>query len=376
MGMVGGGRGAFIGAVHRMAANLDGKIELVAGCFSSKAEKSRQSGEDLFLDQSRVYTSYEEMARKEAELPEGQRIDFVSIVAGNNMHFPVSKTFLEAGFHVICEKPVALSLDEAKRLQEIVTETGKVFVLMHNYTGYPMVKEARALVKAGKLGRLLKVVAEYPQGHAMAAFKNGESGKAWKSEAANLGVSNCIGDIGSHTENLARYITGMEIKEVAADLNSFLPERPLDDDGAILVRYENGTRGVFHASQISLGEENNLNIRVYGTDASLEWHQEHPNELILKYHDRPREIWRRGNSYNGTAADNAARLPSGHPEGFIVAFANIYLAAVQAISDHISGAYPRPEGYDFPNIADGVEGMTFIEAVVASSKENSAWKPV
>ena len=376
MGMVGGGRGAFIGGVHRMAANLDGKIELVAGCFSSKPEKSKQSGDDLFLAQDRVYTSYEEMARNEASLPQDQRIDFVSIVAGNNMHFPVAKVFLEAGFHVICEKPVALSLDEALQLKEVVEKTGKVFVLMHNYTGYPMVKEARQMVKSGKLGKIMKVVAEYPQDHALAAAKDGRDSKQWKSEAANLGVSNCIGDIGSHTENLARYITGLEIKEVAADVNSFLPDRPLDDDGAILVRYENGTRGVFHASQVSMGEENNLNIRVYGSDASLEWHQEHPNELVLKYHDRPREIWRRGNGYNGEIAAQATRLPAGHPEGFIVAFANIYLAAVQAISDSINGSYPRPEGYDFPNIYDGVEGMSFIEAVINSSKENSAWKPV
>ena len=378
MGMVGGGRGAFIGAVHRMAANLDGKIELVAGCFSSDAEKSKLSGEDFFLSPSRVYSSYAEMAKAEAALPAGERIDFVTIVARNDLHFPVAKAFLDAGIHIVCEKPMAFSLAEAKELRTIVEASGLVFALMHNYTGYPMVKEARAMVKAGKLGRILKIVAEYPQGYAIGALKAQADGAIsnWRMDPSVAGVSNCIGDIGSHAENLVRYITGLELGQIAADLNTFIPGGKLDDDGSMLVRYQGGARGVLFASQISTGDENNLNIRVYGTDASIEWHQEHPNELIVKFADAPRQIWRRGNSYNGAEATKFTRLPFGHPEAFIEAFANVYLAAAEAISDHLAGIYPRAEGYDFPTVADGVEGMAFIEAAVASSKENAAWKPV
>jgi predicted dehydrogenase len=378
MGMVGGGRGAFIGAVHRMAANLDGKIELVAGCFSSNPEKSKLSGEDFFLDPSRVYTSFEEMAKSEGALPPGERIDFVSIVTRNDLHFAVAKAFLEAGIHVVCEKPMAFSLAEAKELKKIVDQSGLVFALTHNYTGYPMVKEARAMVKAGKLGRILKIVAEYPQGYAISALKEQADGAIsnWRMDPSVAGVSNCIGDIGSHAENLARYITGLELEEIAADLNTFIPGRQLDDDGSMLVRYEGGARGVLYASQISTGDENNLNIRVYGTEASLEWHQEHPNELIVKFADAARQIHRRGNSYNGEEASKFTRLPFGHPEAFIEAFANVYLAAGEAISDAIDGKYPRPGGYDFPTVDDGVEGMAFIEAAVASSKANASWTKV
>ncbi len=378
MGMVGGGRGAFIGNVHRMAANLDGKIELVAGCFSSDPEKSRLSGEDFFLDPSRVYSSYQEMATAEAALPLGDRIDFVTIVARNDLHYAVAKAFLEAGIHIVCEKPMAFSLAEAKELKKRVDSTGLVFALTHNYTGYPMVKEARAMVKSGKLGRILKVVAEYPQGYAIGAIKNQADGAIsnWRMDPSISGISNCMGDIGSHAENLARYITGLELEQIAADLNTFIPGRPLDDDGSMLVRYHGGARGVLHASQISTGDENNLNIRVYGTEASIEWHQEQPNELIVKFAEAPRQIWRRGNTYNGPDASKYSRLPFGHPEGFIEAFASIYLAAAEAISDYLSGTYPRAEGYDFPTVDDGVEGMAFIEAAVASSKENAAWKPV
>jgi predicted dehydrogenase len=378
MGMVGGGPGAFIGAVHRMAANLDGRIELVAGCFSSDPEKSKLSGQDFFLDPSRVYSSYAEMAKAEASLPVGERIDFVTIVARNDLHFPVAKAFLEAGIHIVCEKPMAFSLAEAKELKKLVDASGLVFALTHNYTGYPMVKEARAMVKAGKLGRILKVVAEYPQGYAITALKEQADGAIsnWRMDPSIAGISNCMGDIGSHAENLARYITGLELEQVAADLNTFIPGRPLDDDGSMLVRYEGGARGVLFASQISTGDENNLNIRVYGTEASIEWHQEHPNELVVKFAEAPRQVWRRGNSYNGPAAAKNTRLPFGHPEAFIEAFANVYLAAAEAISDHLAGIYPRTEGYDFPTVDDGVEGMAFIEAAVASSKENAAWKPV
>lgn len=375
MGMVGGGRGAFIGSVHRMAAALDGKIQLVAGAFSSDPEKSRLSGEDFMLAPSRVYSSYQEMAEKESALPEDERIDFVSIVARNDLHYDISKTFIEAGFNVICEKPLAFSHEQGVQLANVVEASGKVFALTHNYTGYPMVKEARAMVADGKLGRILKIVAEYPQGYAITALHDEEDGAIsnWRMDPGVSGVSNCIGDIGSHAENLARYITGLEIDELAAELTTFIPGRPLDDDGNLLIRYKGGAKGVLYASQISTGDENNLNIRVYGTEASLEWHQEHPNELTVKFAEQPRQIHRRGNVYNGEVCGKYTRLPFGHPEAFIEAFANVYLGAAEAIADEVSGAYSGPDGYDFPSVADGVEGMAFIEAAVNSSKNNAAW---
>ena len=375
MGMVGGGRGAFIGGVHRMAAALDGKIELVAGAFSSNPEKSKLSGEDLMLNPNRVYANYQDMATQEAALPADQRIDFVSIVARNDLHYDVAKAFLDAGINVICEKPLAFSHEQGKELATAVKASGKVFALTHNYTGYPMVKEAKAMVAAGKLGRILKVVAEYPQGYASSAFHDEDEGAIsnWRMDPSVSGVSNCIGDIGSHAENLVQYITGLEIDEVAAELSTFIPGRKLDDDGNMLVRYKGGAKGVLYASQISAGDENNLNVRIYGTDASLEWHQEHPNELTLKFADAPRQIHRRGNNYNGTECAANTRLPFGHPEAFIEAFANVYLAAAEAIADEVQGNFPRSAGYDFPTVDDGVTGMAFIEAAVKSSQNNSAW---
>jgi predicted dehydrogenase len=377
MGMVGGGRGAFIGAVHRMAANLDGKIELVAGCFSSDPEKSKLSGEDFFLCPSRVYGSFEEMAEKEGALPVSERIDFVSIVARNDLHYKVAKKFLESGIHVICEKPLALSKAQGEELQAVVEKSGLVFALTHNYTGYPMVKEAKAMVAEGKLGKILKIVAEYPQGYAISAYDEATSAGGqisnWRMDPSISGVSNCIGDIGTHAENLAQYISGLRLEAVAADLNTFIPGRALDDDGSMLCRYEGGARGVLYASQISTGDENNLNIRIYGTKASIEWHQEQPNELIVKFADKPREIWRRGNSYNGEAAQKYTRLPFGHPEAFIEAFANVYLAAAEGITDAVEGKFKGNEAYDYPTVQDGVDGMAFIEAAVKSSQNNGAW---
>lgn len=377
MGMVGGGRGAFIGAVHRMAANLDGKIELVAGCFSSDPEKSKLSGKDFFLCPSRVYGSFEEMADKEVALPTSERIDFVSIVARNDLHYKVAKKFLENGIHVICEKPLALSKAQGEELKAVVEKSGLVFALTHNYTGYPMVKEAKAMVAEGKLGKILKIVAEYPQGYAISAYDEAASAGGqisnWRMDPSISGVSNCIGDIGTHAENLAQYISGLRLEAVAADLNTFIPGRALDDDGSMLCRYEGGARGVLYASQISTGDENNLNIRIYGTKASIEWHQEHPNELTVKFADKPREIWRRGNSYNGAVAQKYTRLPFGHPEAFIEAFANVYLAAAEGITDAIEGKFKGNEAYDYPTVQDGVDGMAFIEAAVKSSQNNGAW---
>jgi predicted dehydrogenase len=377
MGMVGGGRGAFIGQVHRMAANLDGKIELVAGAFSSDPEKSRLSGEDFFLDPSRVYSSYQEMARAEAALPAGQRIDFVSIVVRNSLHFEVAKTFLEAGIHVICDKPVTFNLEQALQLRSIVNRTGLVFALTHNYTGYPMVKEARRMVRSGELGRLLKIVAEYPQGYAVGDVEGDGQGQIanWRSDPNISGVSNCIGDIGTHAHNLIRYICGVEIESLCAELTAFIPGRQLDDDGNILVRFRGGAKGIIYASQISNGDENALSIRAYGTKASIEWHQEEPNDLLVKYANAPRRIYRRGNDYLGPEAKANSRTPFAHPEGFIEAFANIYLAAAGAIADRIEGRPAPAEGYDFPDIRDGIAGMAFIETAVRSSHSTDKWVP-
>lgn len=375
MGMVGGGRGAFIGSVHRMAARLDGEIDLVAGCFSSDPKKSKASGEDFFLDPSRVYATYEEMAQREAALPADQRIDFVSIVTRNNTHFGVAKTFLEAGFHVVCDKPLCFTLKEGIKLRDIVAKSGKVFALTHNYTGYPMVKEAREWVRTGKLGKLLKIVVEYPQGYAITALEQAGDGAIsnWRMDPSVAGISNCMGDIGTHAHNLARYITNLEIDEICAELSTFIPGRPLEDDGNCLIRFAGGAKGILFASQISNGDENNLNIRVYGTKGSLEWHQENPNELVFKRADAPPVISRRGNSYLSAAAQGATRTPFAHPEGFIEAFANVYRAAGTAIADAIAGRKAPKAGYDFPTIDDGVAGMAFIEAVVKSSKSGARW---
>ncbi len=373
MGMVGGGRGAFIGSVHRMAAALDGQIELTAGCFSADAEKSRLSGADLRLDPARVYGTYQEMAKREAALPAGQRIDFVSIVTRNNTHVAIAKAFLEAGFNVICDKPVAFNLAEARKLKAIVQKSGKVFALTHNYTGYPMVKEAREWVRAGKLGQLLKVVVEYPQGYAITAIAGGEGKIAnWRMDPSIAGISNCMADIGTHATNLARFITGLEIEELCADLNTFIPGRLLDDDGTCLLRFKGGARGLLFASQISSGDENNLNIRVWGTQGSLQWHQENPDELIWKAVNEPHQIHRRGNSYLAPITQKYSRTPFGHPEAFIEAFANVYRAAADAIADVQSGK-PLPKNPEYPTIDAGLEGMAFIESVVKSSKAGAKW---
>ncbi len=372
MGMVGGGRDAFIGAVHRMAANLDGQVELVAGCFSANAEKSRVSGEDLFLDPARVYASFETMAAREAARPENQRIDFVSIVTPNHLHAPVATAFLRKGFHVVCDKPMTANLAEALSLREEVRKSGKVFALTHNYTGYPMVKQAREMVQAGALGRVLKIVAEYPQGWLLDAIEQeGQKQAAWRTDPARAGASCCIGDIGTHAENLGRYITGLEIDALCAHFTTFVPGRKLEDDGNLLIRYKGGAVGILYASQISSGEENNLNIRVYGEKGSLAWHQEHPNELKFQPKGEPARILRRGNAYLGDAAKKFTRLPSGHPEAFIEAFANIYLEAIADMRARLDG---RSGGtHDYPTVDDGVYGMAFIETAVASAASDNKW---
>jgi predicted dehydrogenase len=372
-GMIGGGRGAFIGAVHRIAAALDNKAELVAGAFSADAERSRLSGADFLLDPARVYGSYAEMARAEAARPAAQRLDFVVIVTPNHQHFGPAKLFLESGFNVVCDKPATFNLAEAKALKKVVTKSKKVFALTHNYTGNAMVKQARDFVRSGKLGAIRKVVAEYPQGWLSTLLEGtGQKQAGWRTDPRRSGAAGCIGDIGTHAENLARYITGLHIQELCADLTTFVKGRKLDDDGNILLRFKGGAKGVLHSSQISVGDENNLNIRVYGEKGGLEWHQEHPNELLVKYPDRPTEIWRRGNGYVGDTAKKFTRIPAGHPEGYLEAFGNIYAEIYRAIEAEVTGK-KQPSDLDFPTIDDGIEGMAFIETAVKSSRLGALW---
>lgn len=380
MGMVGGGPGAFIGEVHRKAVRMDGQIELVAGAFDIDPDKSIQMGKQLYLDPKRVYRTYKEMISGELKLPKEERIDFVSITTPNNWHFPIASDFLKAGFHVMCEKPMTIDVKQAKQLQKLVKKAGLVFGLMHNYTGYPMVKLARDIVKAGELGTVRKIVVQYPQGWlATALEKTGHMQAAWRTDPKQSGASGCGGDIGTHAENLAEYITGLKMTHICADLTTFVPGRKLDDDCNCLVRFDNGARGVLHASQISVGEENNLAIWVYGEKGGLEWHQEHPNYLYVKRLDAPLEVWRRGNPYvavKSPAAGRATRLPFGHPEAFIEAMANIYANFAQTVAAAIEGAEPDPLAKDFPTVDDGVRGMCFLEALVGSAKSNQKWTKI
>jgi predicted dehydrogenase len=372
MAMVGGGREGTIGVVHQTAAQLDGKIELVAGAFSSDGERSRQAGEDLGLHSSRVYSDYRIMATEEAKLPAGERIDFVSIVTPNHLHFPVAKAFLEAGFNVVCDKPMTHDLSEAFELRNLIKKTGKVFALTYSYTGYPMVKEAREIVRRGELGKLLKVVTEYPQGWLLNPLDAKGQEQAWRNDPEKAGPAGCLGDIGTHVEHLSRYITGLEIDELCADFTTFGAGKRLEDDANLLVHYKGGARGIMHCSNISAGEENRLNIRAYGTDASLEWDQEHPNELIIKYPDAARRTLRRGNVYVSDVAKRLTRLIRGQPEGFIEAFANLYMEAARAIKAEVSGP-EISEDCDFPNVDDGVAGMAFVETAVESATNGGAW---
>jgi predicted dehydrogenase len=373
-GMVGGGRGAFIGGVHRIAANMDGQIELVCGAFSSDPQKSKDSGADFYLAPERCYGSFEEMIKKEAALPADQRMDFVSIVTPNHMHFSPAKAALEAGFHVLSDKPATFDLEESKALADIVKKSGKLYGLTHNYTGYPLVKEARDMIKAGKLGKIRKVVVEYPQGWLATKLEDsGQKQAGWRTDPKRSGAAGCIGDIGTHAENLAEYITGLHIKELAADITAFVEGRALDDDGNVLLRFDNGAKGVLHASQISVGEENNLNIRVYGEKGGIEWHQNEPNTMLVKWLDQPMQVYRTANGYLGKNAAAATRTPPAHPEGYLEAFANIYKNFASHIRSLITGGTPDEVALDYPKIEDGVRGMAFIEAVVKSSQNNAAW---
>ncbi len=373
MAMVGGGRDAFIGAVHRMAAGLDGRIDLVAGALSSTPEKSLASGRDLLLPDDRNYPTFEELIDGETGRDDGA--DFVSIVTPNHMHFPVAERALRAGLHVVCDKPMTLDVREAEQLVETVETSGLLFALTHNYTGYPMVKEARERVARGDLGRIRKVVVEYPQGWLAEDLEStGQKQANWRTDPARSGAAGCMGDIGTHAANLAEYITGLPIEELCADLTTFVPGRQLDDDGNVLIRFEGGARGVLYASQVSIDEENALAIRVYGERGGLEWHQEEPNTLQLKWPDRPRETMR--TSGQGVAEITAynTRLPAGHPEGFLEAFANIYRNFADCLIARLEGVEPPEAARDFPTVHDGARGMRFIDAVTRSTRDDqSKW---
>jgi predicted dehydrogenase len=380
MGMVGGGPDAFIGEVHRKAARMDGGIDIVAGAFSRHSEKSQQTGRQLLLDPNRIYMSYEELAEGERRLPEGERVDFVSIVTPNNSHFPIAKALLEGGFHVMCEKPMTFTLEEARELQNLVRRSGKVFGLMHNYTGYPMAKLARDMARGGDLGEIRKIVVQYPQGWLATPLEQTGSVQAiWRTDPAQSGAVGSMGDLGTHAENLSEYITGLKITHVCSDLTTFVKGRRLDDDANCLLRFDNGAKGVLHVSQISIGEENNIAIWVYGTKKGLEWHQEHPNYLYVKELDGPVRVYRRGNPYIGAkspAAARATRLPFGHPEAFLEAFANIYCNFADAVRAAVTKEAPDPLALDFPNVDDGLRGMLFIDAVLASAKSSEKWTPM
>ena len=374
MGMVGGGRGAFIGQVHRMAAALDGQIELVCGSFSSSPEKSRLSGKDLFLPDDRVYGSFEEMITKEKKRPEGERMDFISIVTPNHMHFAPAKMALENGFHVVCDKPLCFNLEEAYALREIYSKTDLVFALTHNYTAYPMVKEARHIIQSGQLGKIRKLVTAYPQGWLSSFLEESEQKQAsWRTDPRKSGIAGAMGDIGTHAENLAEYISGLQIEELCADISTFVEGRRLDDDGNVLIRYNNGARGILYASQISAGEENALSVKVYGEKGGLEWHQMHPNTLELKWLDKPKELIRTGVGQLSESTQAHTRLPAGHPEGYLEAFANIYRNFAKCIQAKLEGVEADPVYKDFPGIEDGIRGMEFIYKVIESGKSDTKW---
>ncbi len=372
--MVGGGQGAFIGAVHRIAAQLDNAYELVCGAFSSNPEKSKASGEMLGLAPERVYASYQELFEREKQLPEDQRVQVISIVTPNHVHFEPAMLAMQNGFHVILDKPMTYSLEEALELRNVANQTGMLFCLTHTYTGYPMVKEARQLVASGKLGKIRKVYVEYPQGWLSTFAEGGENKQAsWRTNPEQSGKAGGMGDIGTHAFNLAEYVSGLEVTQLCADINIVVEGRQLDDDGAAFLRFNNGASGVLMATQIAAGEENNVKIRVYGEKGGLEWQQEIANTLQVKWLDRPAEIYRTGGGYTTSFAQHNTRTPAGHPEGYLEAFANLYRNFALCVTAALEGTEAKPEWQDYPGIEEGVRGMAFIEHVVASGKSENKW---
>jgi predicted dehydrogenase len=374
MGMIGGGKNAFIGAVHRIAANMDGLIELVCGAFSSHPDNARESGKLLFLPDDRVYLSYEEMIEKESRLPEGERMDFVTIVTPNYLHFAPAMLALDKGFHVVLDKPMTFTLTEALQLQKKVKETGLLFLLTHTYSGYPMVKQARQMVKAGDFGKIRKVYVEYPQGWlSRLSEKDGSKQAEWRTDPARSGKSGAMGDIGTHAAHLAEYISGLQIKQLCADLSIMVEGRALDDDGNVLLRFDNGATGVLYASQVAAGEENALKIRVYGEKGGLEWAQQEPNTLLVKWLDQPPQVYRAGTPWLSSYAKHNTRTPAGHPEGYLEAFANLYRNFALTLSARLEGTTPSPEALDFPGVDDGVRGMAFIDNLIRSNESLEKW---
>jgi predicted dehydrogenase len=379
MGMVGGGKDAFIGAIHRLAANMDGLIELCCGALSINPDIAKDSGASLFLPEHRTYLTYDELITKENQLPASERMDFVTIVTPNFAHFAPAMMALDHGFHVVIEKPIAFTLDEAKQLHQKVQETGLTLCLTHTYSGYPLVKQARAMVADNVFGKIRKVWVEYPQGWlSKLSEREGNAQAAWRTDPKKSGKAGCMGDIGTHAAHLAEYITGAQITQLCADLNAMVEGRMLDDDGNVLLQFSNGARGVLMASQVAAGEENALKIRIYGEKGGLEWAQHDPNTLLVKWLDAPTQILRAGGNYGDRLSKYAihnSRTPGGHPEGYLEAFANIYRNFALTLSAKIDGTTPTPEMLDFPNTNDGLRGMAFIDNVVASGASDQKWTP-
>ena len=372
--MIGGGPGSFIGAIHRIAANMDGEIELVAGVFSSDPNKSKEAGASLYLDPSRVYGSYDEMFEKESKLPEEERMDFVSIVTPNHVHFDPSMKALSHGYHLVLDKPMTLTLEEAHLLYDKIKSSGKLFCLTHTYTGYPMVKQARQMVADGMLGNIRKVYVEYPQGWLTEMLESeGDKQAAWRTDPKKSGKAGCMGDIGTHAFNLAEYITGLKLTKLCADINIKVEGRLLDDDGNVLLKFDNGASGTLIATQIATGAENNLNIRVYGDKAGLEWKQEDNNTLIIRHHNQPDQIYRAGTPYLGHNAQENTRTPAGHPEGYLEAFANLYRNFARTIQAQRQGQEPDEAWLDIPGATDGLRGMAFVHHVIESGKSDKKW---
>lgn len=375
MGMVGGGEGAFIGAVHRMAAALDGEIELVCGAFSSTKDRAIRSGLALHLPAERVYSSYQDMMLQEAALPADRRMQFVAIVTPNHMHYPVAEAALQAGFHVMSDKPATFDLAQALELRTLVEQTDLLYGLTHTYAGYPLVKEARSRIAAGELGKIRKVSVEYSQGWLAGREEDNSDNKqaAWRLDASKAGISSCMGDIGVHAAHLAEYVSGLEIAELCADLTAFVDGRKLDDDGSMLLRFDGGAKGVLTASQICVGEENNLILRIFGELGSIEWRQQEPNTLLLKQANSPTQWLRTGADNLSDVAKLNTRIPMGHPEGYLEAFANIYMAFIANIRARENTAEVSERVDDCPGIGDAVRGMAFIELAVQASNSDIKW---
>ena len=374
MGMIGGGPGSFIGAVHRMAANLDGEIELVCGCFSSDPAKSKKTGRELFLPALRVHSSYKDMIRIEKNLPELEKMDFVSIVTPNYLHFDPAKMALENGFHVLIDKPITMTVREAKQLKEVAEKNNRLICLTHTYSGYPMIKQARQMLAKELLGAIRKIIVEYPQGWLSTAIEETENKQAaWRTNPKKTGVAGAMGDIGTHAFHLAEYVSGLQVTKICADLNTVVKGRKLDDDGNVLLQFNNGANGVLIATQIAAGEDNNIRIRIYGEKGGMEWQQDDANSLQVKWLHKPMEIYKTGAAYLSLAAKHNTRIPPGHPEGYLEAFANHYRNFALTIKAVINHKKTKPEWLDFPSIDEGIRGMAFIENVVASAKTKEKW---